>query len=762
MEEPKAILKKLTLEEKASLCSGRGAWHTKTIKRLGIPETMMCDGPVGLRKQVGKEGNLGINESVKTVCFPATATLAWSFDPQATAALGKTLGRECQSQNVQMLLGPGMNIKRNVLGGRNFEYYSEDPYLTGQLAAAYINGLQSTGVAACAKHFAGNSQETFRMSGNSIIAERPLHEIYLAAFEHVVKNTHLRSIMAAYNSLNGHFCSENKDLLTTTLRNKWGFSGMTVTDWGAVKDRVKGIQAGCDLEMPGGPGAQDDAIVAAVKDGRLATADLDKAVLNVLRFIKQAVDNRQTVTGNLDADHDLAVKLATQSDVLMQNKHNLLPLNKGQKVAFIGAFAQKPRFQGGGSSHVNAYKVSSALDYAKDQHLNINFVPGYDADSDDPDHQLETAAVTAAQGADVVVIFAGLPDRYETEGEDRTTMKMPANQNQLIHAISAVQPNTVVVLHTGSPVEMPWKDDVAAIMNMGLAGEGVGEATGQLLYGQANPSGHLTETYPQRLEDTSSYLNYPGEKGTVHYRENIFVGYRYYDKKKVAVNFPFGAGLSYTTFKFTNLTLSTSSMKDTDQATISCDVTNTGKQAGAVTAQLYIGCQHSAVLRPVRELKGFQKCFLKAGETQQITFILNRESFQYWNEQIHNWTVESGNYQLAICDSSRHLPLTGSITVIATTKLPIHYSIYTPIAEVIDHPDAKKELAKVMQHQVLKIDDQTLEAMDPQKRQKTEATIEGMLQNAASMTLMAMVSLGSMSIKKLRLMIDRLNSKEDA
>lgn len=755
----KKIIRQLTLKEKASLVSGQGYWHTKAIKDKNVPAMMMCDGPIGLRKQNNAEDNLGLYDSVKTVCFPSTSTLANSFDRQVTNKLGTTLGKECQSENVQMLLGPGMNIKRNVLGGRNFEYYSEDPYVTGELASSYIKGLQSQGVSACAKHFACNSQETYRMAGNSIVEERPLHEIYLAGFEKAVKKAQPKAIMCAYNALNGTFCAENKKLLTDTLRNNWGFKGTVVTDWGAIKDRVKGLQAGVDLEMPDSHGSQDQDIINAVKSGKLDEKVLDQAVYNVLKLVDETLTHHKKTKGDLAADHQVAIQLAVNSAVLMKNDHQVLPLKKEQKVAFIGDFAKKPRYQGGGSSHVNAFHVDNALDWAKANHLSVNYAQGYDQEKDQANSELEQEAVDLAKNVDVAVIFAGLPERYESEGQDRQTMAMPKNQNSLIQAVAKVQQNTVVVLHTGSAVTMPWQNKVPAILNMGLAGEGVGSATGKLLYGQVNPSGKLAESYPIKLSDSPSYLNFPGEEGTVHYRENIFVGYRYYDKKEMKVAFPFGSGLSYTTFKLDNLQLSQKEINDQEKVKASCTVTNTGKVAGQTIVQLYTSLKHSQVLRPVRELKEFTKVQLAPGESKKISFILDQEAFRYWNEQIHDWHVESGDYQIEIGFSSRDLKLQSQLHVDSTKTIPVHYTKYTAIAKVANDPAAQDLLLSVMRTMIHIKED------DYQKKSKAEkAKIDGqckqMITMASSMTLMSLVSLGSVPLAKLNDLIDHLNGKK--
>ena len=472
------VLKQMTLEEKAAFVSGRDFWHTKALERLGIPSVMMCDGPHGLRKQEGEGDHLGINKSIETVCYPTAAALASSFDRDVMRRLGEALGQECRAENVAMLLGPGLNIKRSPLCGRNFEYFSEDPYLAGEMGAAYVQALQSKGVAACAKHFACNNQETRRMSGSSNLDERTLHEIYLPAFEAVVKKGRTRSLMCAYNAVNGEFCAENKMLLTDILREKWGFDGFVVTDWGAVKDRAKGVSSGLDLEMPGGPNATGEELLEALKKGELAEADLDKAVLNLLRFVETAVRQRdENAVIDRDACRRLARQLAGECAVLMKNE-NLLPLKEGQKVAFIGEFADKPRYQGAGSSHINVPHPVSALEAAGDA---VIYVRGCDVHSDRTDEKLLKEAVKTAKDAEIAVIFAGLPDAFESEGADRDHMHLPDNQNELIKAVAAVNPNTVVVLHGGSPVELPWLSQVPAVFCMYLGGEQAGAAAVDLL-----------------------------------------------------------------------------------------------------------------------------------------------------------------------------------------------------------------------------------------------------------------------------------------
>lgn len=674
------VLSQMTLEEKASLCSGRDFWHTKAVERLGVPGVMMCDGPHGLRKQMGEGDHLGINVSIETTCYPTASALANSFDREVLRTLGTALGQECQAEDVGMLLGPGLNMKRSPLCGRNFEYFSEDPYLAGELGAAYIESLQAQGVSACVKHFAANNQETRRMSGSSQMDERTLHEIYLPAFEAAVKKGGTRSVMCAYNAINDTFCSENKMLLTDILREKWGYKGFVVTDWGAVKDRVKGIQAGLDLEMPGGGGVQDDKIVEAVKNGTLAEADLDEAARNMLQFVADYQESRKPDTKiDRKANTVLSGELAEKCAVLLKNEDGVLPL-KDEKTAFIGEFARKPRYQGAGSSHINVPHPVSALEAAGDK--NVLYAQGYDIHREDNAEALLTEAVELAKTVHTAVVFAGLPDSYESEGGDRDTLAMPENQNKLIEAVAAANPNTVVVLHGGSAMELPWLDKVKGVLYVALGGENVGTATVNLLYGKNNPSGKLSETWPRKLSDNPSYLNFPGEDGKPVYAEGIYIGYRYYDKKEMDVLFPFGYGLSYTQFAYSDLKLSKSEMLDTDTLTVTCKVKNVGSVAGAEAVQLYVRDEESSVRRPVRELKGFDKVFLNPGEEKEISFTLDKRGFAYYETKIHDWFVESGRFFVEIGASSRDIRLSEAVTVNGTAELPVHVTRLTTIGEL--------------------------------------------------------------------------------
>ena len=742
------ILKEMTLEEKAAFCSGRDFWHTKAIERLNVPSVMMCDGPHGLRKQEGEGDHLGINKSIETVCYPTAAALASSFDRDVMRRLGEALGQECQAENVAMLLGPGLNIKRSPLCGRNFEYFSEDPYLAGEMGAAYVQALQSKGIAACAQHCACNDQETRRMSGSSNLDERTLHEIYLPAFEAVVKKGKTRSLMCAYNAINGEFCAENKMLLTDILRKNWGFDGFVVTDWGAVKGRAKGVASGLDLEMPGGPNATGEELLEAVRNGELAEADLDKAVLNLLRFVETALRERdENAVIDRNACRVLARQLAGECAVLMKNE-GLLPLKAGQKLAFIGEFADKPRYQGAGSSHINVPHPVSAVETAGDA---VVYARGYDAHSDKTDEALLTQAVDAAREAEVAVIFAGLSDAFESEGADREHMRLPDNQNELIAAVAEVNPKTVVVLHGGSPVELPWLAQVPAVLCMYLGGEQVGTAAVDLLYGKVNPSGHLAETWPIRLQDNPSYLNFPGDDGAVTYAEGIFVGYRYYDKTELPVNFPFGHGLSYTSFAYSNLSVDKEKLTDRETVTVSVDVSNMGTVAGKAAVQLYVRDVKSTVRRPVRELRDFAKVALQPCETKTVTFTLDKRAFAYYEPKVHDFFVESGEFSIEIGESCRDIRLSKSVHVEGTTLMSFTIDANTTIGQLMKHPKGAAFIRQMMGKSHRPSDAEQAEAMG-------EGSEKIMQQMMFDMPLGSLVSYGRMTSKQLKGLIASLNA----
>ena len=750
----KALVSQMTLEEKAGLCSGLDFWHTKPVQRLGVPSTMVSDGPHGLRKQDQEADHLGVNDSIKAVCMPAACATAASFDRELIHRMGEAIGDSCQHEELSVVLGPAVNIKRSPLCGRNFEYFSEDPYLAGEMAASYINGVQSRNVGTSIKHFAANSQEHRRMSSSSNADERTLREIYFPAFETSVKKAQPWTVMCSYNRINGVYASENPWLLTEVLRNEWGFEGYVMSDWGAVSDRVAGVAAGLDLEMPSSGGVNDRKIVEAVRSGKLDEAKVDLACERILNIVYRYLENAKPETPwDKEADHLLSAKIASECMVLLKN-NGLLPLSKEDDVAFIGEFAAKPRFQGGGSSHINSFKTTSALEAAKD--LKVTYAQGYSAGLDCATDEQIAEAVEAAKKAKVAVVFAGLPDSYESEGYDRTHMRMPECQNRLIEAVAAANPNTVVVLHNGSPVEMPWIDKVGAVLEAYLGGQAVGIATVQILFGDVNPSGHLPETFPRKLADNPSYLFYGGEGDKADYREGVFVGYRYYDKKEMDVLFPFGHGLSYTTFAYSDLRLSASEITDKDTLTVTVTVTNTGSREGKTVVQLYVGDDKSTVLRPVRELKGFEKVALEPGESKEVSFTLDKRSFAYWNEQIHDWHVETGDFTIQVGQSSRDISLTGTVTVKSTVELPRHYTADSIFMDIMTDPKAVQALQPLL--------DAIRQTLAPSGDDATEAAKDAVSEDMSMAMLQYMPLRGVMSFgssvtpEALQALLDSLNN----
>ncbi len=686
------IVRKMTLEEKASLCSGKDFWYTKDVKRAGVPSIMMTDGPHGLRKQAGDPDGLGLLGTPAT-CFPAGCALAASWDRELIEEVGRTIAAEAQAENVAIVLGPAVNIKRSPLCGRNFEYLSEDPLLTGELAAHHIRGLQSEQVGASIKHFAANNQERLRMTIDAVVDERTLREIYLAGFEIAVKASQPWTVMCAYNRLNGEYCAENRWLLTTVLKEEWGHTGIVVTDWGACNDRVAGLEAGQELEMPGNGGLNDREIVRAVESGSLDVAVLDRAVERILDVTFRGVDGaREGATADLAAHHRTARMAGTECMVLLKNDGPILPLAKRGKVAFVGEFARTPRYQGGGSSHITPSRMDSAVEEAQKvvgHDAEILFASGYSLKSSAPDQKLVAEAAKIAADADVAVVFIGLTDAFESEGFDREHMRIPENHTALLEAVLAVQENVVVVLSNGSPIEMPWVDRPKAILESYLGGQAWGGAVADVLFGEANPSGKLPETFPLRLEDNPSYLSFPGDGRTVEYREGVFVGYRYYDKKAIRPLFPFGHGLSYTRFSYADLTLGTRTIRDTDELSVSVRITNDGNVAGKEVVQLYVADAQSSVPRPVRELKGFQKVSLDAGESTVIHFTLTRRSFAYWSRNDGDWVVESGEFRIDVGASSRDIRLTDTVQVESSTRRATHFHLNSTVRDLEEHPVGK-------------------------------------------------------------------------
>lgn len=710
----KALVSQMTLEEKAGLCSGLDFWHTKPIERLGVPSVMVSDGPHGLRKQDQKADHLGANDSIEAVCMPAACATAASFDRDMIYRMGEAIGDSCQHEELSVVLGPAVNIKRSPLCGRNFEYFSEDPYLAGEMSAAFINGVQSRNVGTSIKHFAANNQEHRRMSSSSNADERTLREIYFPAFEIAVKKAQPWTVMCSYNRINGVYASENPWLLTDVLRKEWGFEGYVVSDWGAVSDRVAGVAAGLDLEMPSSGGVNDRKIVEAVRAGKLDEKIVDQACERILNINYKYLENAKPDTvWDKEAQHLQAADIAADCMVLLKNE-GILPLSREDDVAFIGEFAAFPRFQGGGSSHIHCFKTTSALQAAEG--MKVTYARGYIVAKDEASDEMIAEAVKAAKAAKVAVVFAGLPDSYESEGYDRTHMAMPACQNKLIEAVAEANPNTVVVLHNGSPVEMPWIGKVKGVLEAYLGGQAVGLATVRVLYGDVNPSGRLAESFPIKLSDNPSYLFYGGEADKADYREGVFIGYRYYDKKDMEVLFPFGYGLSYTTFEYSNLRLSAAEITDKDTLDVTVTVKNTGKRAGKTVVQLYVGDKESTVLRPVRELKEFAKVELQPGESKDVTFTLCKRAFAYWNEQIHDWHVESGEFTIEVGQSSRKIDVCATVTVNSTVELPRNYTMDSIFMDVMKDPRAvsvlKPMLDGIMKALTPNADDQSAQAQE--------------------------------------------------
>ncbi len=686
----------MTLEEKASLLSGGDFWHTKAVERLGIPPVMVSDGPHGLRKQREDGDHLGINESIEAVCFPTGCATAASFDRDLLRRIGEAVGDACQHEKVSVVLGPAVNIKRSPLCGRNFEYFSEDPYLAGEAAVSLIDGVQSRNIGTSIKHFAANSQEHRRMSSDSQADERTLREIYLPAFEAAVKRAKPWTVMCSYNKLNGVYASENPWLLTTLLRDEWGFEGYVMSDWGAVNDRPEGVAAGLDLEMPSSGGVNDRRVVEAVRAGKLDEKLVDQAVERVLKINFRYLENAQPETPwDKEAQHLLARDLAAECMVLLKNDGGLLPLQDGESVAVIGRFAKEPRFQGGGSSHINSFKMTSLMD-ALEGVPDVSYADGYQIDQAEPDEAMLREAVEIAKAAKVAVIVAGLPDAFESEGYDRTHMRMPPCQEALIDRIASVNPNTVVVLYNGSPIEMPWIGKVRAVLEGYLGGQAVGGATADVLYGRKNPCGRLPETFPLKMEHNPSYLSYGGEGDVAVYREGVFVGYRYYDKKAMDVLFPFGYGLSYTTFEYVGLTLSADHIRDTETLTATVRVKNTGSVPGKEVVQLYVSDVESSVFRPVRELKGFEKVTLAPGEEKIVSFTLDKRAFAYWNSDLHDWHVETGDFLIQIGRSSRDISLEAKVAVESTAKIPAVWSVNSIFMDLMKSEQAVQILKPLM------------------------------------------------------------------
>ena len=675
------IISKMTLAEKCGILSGKDVWHTREVPGAQIPSIMLSDGPSGLRKQEGEGDHLGLNASVKATCFPSAATVANSWDLELAEKVGEALGREAAAKEVGVLLGPGLNVKRSPLCGRNFEYFSEDPYLAGKMAAAYIRGIQSMGISACPKHFAANAQEMHRMANDSVVDERTLRELYLTNFEIAIREGQPKTLMTSYNAVNGTYAHENQHLLSDILRGEWGYRGTVVSDWGGCNDFVESVRAGANLEMPGTGDDSPTQLYQAVKDGRITEAEIDARVDELLALVLD-VSLAEKPEADLEAQHLIALEAAEKSIVLLKNEGNILPLKREMKIALIGDFAEVPRYQGAGSSLVNSYKVSVTTRLIQKAFPDAeNFMPGFTRE-DKWDEAMAAAAVKIAGEADIALLYLGLPEVFESEGLDRPHMRIPSNQIRLLEAVEKANPNTVVVFSGGSAVEMPWLSHCRALVWAGLGGQASAEAVLKVLTGEVNPGGKLTETFPMTYEDLPVSHYYPGAQKTSEYRENLFVGYRYTETADCPVTFPFGHGLSYTTFTYDNL------KADRDEVTF--EITNAGTVDGDEVAQVYVAFPDSKIMRPARELKGFARVSLKAGETRQVTVRLDDKAFRYFNVGTNSWEIESGTYEILVGASVRDIRLKAAVEIQGTdAEIPeTAKADFLTVGELSGVPDA--------------------------------------------------------------------------
>lgn len=695
-EHVHSLINQMTLEEKVALTTGQDMWRTEAVARMGIPSIWLADGPHGVRRAFSG-GDLGMGGAKEATCFPTASALAASWDRDAIEQVGRALGLESQALDVQILLGPGLNIKRSPLGGRNFEYFSEDPYLSGEIAAAFVRGVQSEGVGASVKHYACNNQEFERMTISAEVDERTLRELYLAGFERAIIKSAPWTVMASYNKVNGVAVTENHLLLTEILREEWGFDGIVVSDWSAVNFKEKALAAGLDLEMPGKNLPDQERIVRMVRDGIISEKIIDQAVRRILKVVLKA-DSLKKVGASFDAaaHHDLARRVAASCMVLLKNNGKILPLDpkKLNSLAVIGRFAKEPRYQGAGSSQVSPTRLDtaySAIQSILGERAQIFYADGY-TDDEVTDQKLIREAVEAAEAAKAAVVFAGLPPRYEAEGFDREDIRMPASHNRLIEAVCEAQPNTIVILSNGTAVTMPWLNQPAAVLEGWLGGQAGGSAAADILFGRANPSGKLSETFPCRLEDTPSYLNFPGEEGKVRYGEGLFVGYKYYDKKKIAPLFPFGFGLSYTTFAYSNLSLSCDTISDTDVLQVGLHLENTGDMAGSEVVQLYLRDESSRLIRPEKELKGFAKVALEPAEKKSVDFYLSGRDFAYYDSAYRAWYVESGWFEILIGSSSADIRLIGRVFMNSSQRLKTYYHKLLPLKHFLAEPATRMVL----------------------------------------------------------------------
>lgn len=678
-----AIISKMTLEQKAAFVSGLDYWHTQGCEELGLPSINITDGPHGLRKKNENKkasDGIGLGNSVPATCFPPASTSSCSWDPELIALAGEALGEECLKEKVSVVLGPGMNIKRSPVCGRNFEYFSEDPVLSGKMAAGLVKGVQSKGVGTSLKHFACNSQEAYRMIVDEVVDERALREIYLTAFEIAVKEASPWTVMNSYNRINGEYASQNSYLQNKVLRGEWGFDGLIVTDWGSSVDRIPGILCGTDLEMPSSGGYNTKKIIEAVKNGELTEEALDERVDVVVDLIlKSKPALEKEVEFSFDDHHEISRKVAEGSMVLLKNKDNILPLKKGAKVAVIGELAVSPRFQGAGSSVINPTKLDNALDELKKLGVDVTYAKGYEKSKDEENEALFAEAEAVAKAADTVLVFVGLTEEFEGEGYDRINIEMPKSHNALVSKISAANPNTVVVLAGGSVINLPWINEVKGLLNSGLGGQATGSAVANILTGIVNPSGKTSETYPLSFDENPTFGNYPAGPVTSEHRESVYIGYRYYDKAKKEVLFPFGFGLSYTEFSYSDLQVSKEEIDDTETLTVTYKVKNIGETDGAEVTQLYVGDMESTIFRPVKELRAFKKVFLKAGEEKEVSLTLSKRDFAFFNVYTGEFNVESGEFAILVGASSRDIKLIKKVTVNSTENVVIpDYKVSAP------------------------------------------------------------------------------------
>ncbi len=675
----KDIVEKMSLKQKADFVSGYDYWHLEEAEELGLPKIMITDGPHGLRKQNPNGKGVGLGNSYPATCMPPAATSACSWDEELLREEGEALAEECLQEKVSVILGPGTNIKRSPVCGRNFEYFSEDPLLAGKMSAGLINGCQSKGIGTSLKHFACNSQEAFRMIINEVIDERTMREIYFPAFEIAVKEAQPWTIMNSYNRINGVYASQNDWLQNKVARDEWGFEGLFVTDWGASVDRVPGLEAGTDLEMPSSGTLNSERIIAAVENGVLDEAVLDEGVDNVVDLIiKSKPALEKDFKYDVEAHHAVARKVAEGSMVLLKNDDNILPLKSNAKIAVIGEMAKAPRYQGAGSSVINPTKLDNAYDSLIELGSDVTYAQGYykapptkKDKNRKSESELTAEAVKAAKAADVALVFIGLTEEFEAEGYDRDNIDMPAAHNALVSEVVKANPNTVVVLAGGSVVNMPWIEDVKALLNMGLSGQAGGSAAANILMGKVNPSGKTAETYPLSFDENPVYGNYPGSPVISEHKESIYIGYRYYDTAKKNVLFPFGFGLSYTTFEYSDIKLSESEIKDNETVTVSFKIKNTGDMDGAEIAQVYVADQESTIFRPEKELRAFTKVFIKAGEEKEVSVTLGKRAFAYYNTNIGDWHVETGEFAVLVGSSSRDIRLEAAVNVISTVEAEI-------------------------------------------------------------------------------------------